>query len=109
MTRSLPVVVNLANMFIYWLDGFLCLEKMTHLIPDPANVYSASGLSAFGSNESNPTPIRPISEHTLTGSSHRLDVNKNIHLLALNIHGITGLFMSSLPVTRFQSHHISSL
>lgn len=103
------MIVNLTNMFIYWLTGFLCLEKMTHLLLDPANVYSAGGLTLYQSNESNPTRIRPIKEHTFTGSGHRPAVNKNIHLLALSIGGISGMLMSSRPVVRFQRHHISSV
>lgn len=103
------MIVNLTNMFIYWLTGFLCLEKMTHLLLDPANVYSVGGLTLYQSNESNPTRIRPIKEHTFTGSGHRPAVNKNIHLLALSIGGISGMLMSSRPVVRFQRHHISSV
>ena len=103
------MIVNLTYMFIYWLTGFLCLEKMTHLLLDPANVYSAGGLTLYRSNESNPTRIRPISEHTFPGSGHRLVVNKNIHLLALSTTGISGMLMLSWPVIRFQIHHSSSV
>lgn len=41
------MIVNLTNMFIYWPSVFLCLEKMTHLLLDPANVYSAGGLTLY--------------------------------------------------------------
>lgn len=107
--RGLCAIVNLTNMFIYWLTGFLCVEKMTNLLLDPVNVYSAGGLILYWSNESNPTCIRPINKHTFTGSGHRLDVNKNIHLLALSTGGISGMLMSSWSVLGFQSHHISSI
>lgn len=41
----LCVIVNSTYMFIYWLAGFLCLEKMSHLLLDPDSVYFAGGLS----------------------------------------------------------------
>lgn len=101
--------VNLTNMFIYGLAGFLCLEKMTHLLLDPANVYSAGGLTLYWSNDSNPTRVRPINEHTFMESGHRLAVNKDIHLPTLRAGGISVMLMSSWPIIRFQRHHISSI
>lgn len=94
------MIANLTNMFIYWLTGFSCLEKMTHLLLDPASVYSAGGLSLYGNNETNSTCIRPINEHTFTGSGRQLAVNKNIHLLTLSTGGISGMPMSSWPIIK---------